>query len=244
MTHQSPAIIQQTTPDTIPETIFPTHESEIIDWAKKYEIINSYNEHTSKRIAWLSCIWRFQKTLLETLMAWNSVSEHQKDFIKKTQQVVQLLKSSTIWEWVKKTIIETIATDTNPWMHDWIFANMVKHISCEEIIPNYLVQIRNIDYHNPAITSIWWEQRYVRPNNPNEIYNHCISIKKFSELEKKIIAFMIDKKPYRTNQILLTRKTDTIKDIIIDREKWVIQFITGSETHDAFSRYYLSMISC
>lgn len=237
-TQNSLEVIKTTTPDILPEVIFPNNKNEIQDWALKYWIINSYDNYSNEEIAWLRCVWRFQKELLKTLIKWEAVSENQKDFIIKTQHVVQLLKSSTIWEWIKKTIIETIATDDNPWMHDWIFSNMVKQINCEEIIPNELVQIQNIDYHNPVITTIWGVQWYVRPNNPSEIYNHCLNIKDFSELEKKIIAMCVDQKPYRTNHTLLTRKVDTIKDITFNREKWVIQFITGSELHDAFSRYY------
>ena len=113
MTHQSPAIIQQKTLDIIPESIFPNDKNEIQDWALKYWIINSYDNYPNESIAWLSCVWRFQKKLLETLIQWNPISENQKEFMKKSQQVVQLLRSSTIGEWIKKTIIDTIATDNN-----------------------------------------------------------------------------------------------------------------------------------
>ena len=238
MTYPTPSIVEKNIPDTISEPIFPKDKNEIQDWAIKYWIINSYDNYSNENIAWLRCVWKFQKELLETLIKWAPISEDQKNFLEKSQQVVQLLLATSMWEWIKKTIIETIATDDNPWMHDWVVSNMIKQINCEEVIPDELVQIQHIDYHNPAITTIWWVQWYVRPNNPNEIYNHCINIKEFNELEKTIIAQIIDQKPYRTNNTLLTRKVDTIKDIIFDREKWVIQFITGSEMHDAYSRYH------
>lgn len=217
------------------KSLFPQSVEEIDEWAKKFGFLNSYNTLWN---ASSTHMWKYQKWIIESLQNANPFTEEQILFIKKVEAAVDIINTLEIHKDLKKVIINEVVVNDAPWLLEWPIDHIPKQIAIQEIIKDEFIYILNKD--DIVLT---WHNPYCKKNNPKEVYEHCLTLQKFDEIDKKIIALALDRKPYYRNQALRGNEVKSLDKILIDREQWTIWF-KWNWFDEWFNRFHFLLSIC
>lgn len=221
------------------QSLFPQSLDQIDDWAKRFGFLNSYNTlwESSK-----THIGKYQRWLIEFLRNAQSFTEDQLLFMKKVEAAVNIINTLDIHSDLKKVVINEVVVNDVPWLLDSPLSNIPKQIKIEEIVKDEFIRILEIDYMDENVT-VWWVYPYYKKNDPKLVYDYCLTLADFDEIDKKIIALALDKKPYYRNQALWGKEIESIDKVYLDREQWTIWF-KWDWFDEWFNRFHFLLSIC
>lgn len=210
--------------DIFKEEFLPTQVDEINPWAIKRWLINTYFKGWIEHILTLDDLGQAQKKRIQSLIANSDDRDH--ELAKKFQIVVKELGSKIQDRQIYKTFLEVLITSNK--------------LSSLYTLPLSQLDTQLIWYQEDwatqslRISRAAWSMINTHiqvPNNPLEVYNHCIWIQNFDIVECKLIQAALDQAPYRDNYRLLSEYP--FIEIKYDRDQYLIEFI-ASQWEDYF----------
>lgn len=199
------------------DIILPSTPGELELWARKNDMVNSYSSISFESLN--HDLGRQKRRLIHALLSGEKTLDDSevKNEIALTIAAIKAITETALSDIMKKEVCHHIITGDSPWMYSTPMANTIKAVKVEELTPEQFVQILGIEYHERSGTVMSGHNYIGKPREPIQIYTQRVEKnEKFSPLEKKLISYALDKKPYRTNKILTTNQ---LKDIDVDREE-------------------------
>lgn len=221
------------------EVILPSNEQELEVWARKNDMVNTYSTVSFGRID--HDLGRQKRRLIKALLAKEKTLDDPEvqHEIALTSAAIKAITETALSDIMKKEVCHHIITGDSPWMYASPINDTIKAVQVEEIHYEQSVQILGIEYHERSGTVMSGHNFIARPHQPIDLYRKYVEKnEKFSPLEKKLISYALDRKPYNRNQILAITQ---IKDIVVDRERWEIRF-TWTESWDFGHVFHMFLV--